>query len=64
MDPILLTKAEAAKRLRLSVRALERHIAGETGPAVTRLGGRVLFQEASLLALIETRTALAPGRAA
>ena len=53
---VLMTRTEAAARLRVSVRTLDKRIAGGTGPAETRVGRRVLISEAALTAWIETQT--------
>ena len=47
---VLMTRTEAAARLRVSVRTLDKRIAGGTGPAETRVGRRVLISEAALTA--------------
>jgi predicted DNA-binding transcriptional regulator AlpA len=39
----LLTRAEAAQKARMSPRTLDLQVKAGTGPAVTRIGGRVLF---------------------
>lgn len=54
--PELITKAEAAERLRISLRLLEILIARGEGPRVTRLGRRMLFTEAALAEWIAART--------
>lgn len=43
--PLLLTKREAAARLRVSERTLDRLIATGDGPPTTRIAGRVLIRE-------------------
>lgn len=52
----LLPKPEAARRLAISVRTLERQIDAGTGPAVTRIGSRVLIPEDALAAWVAART--------
>jgi excisionase family DNA binding protein len=53
MIEILLTKREAANRARVSERTFERVLATGTGPAVTRIGSRVLIRVDHFLAWIE-----------
>jgi len=53
--PKLLTKKDAAKRLSVSVRTLERQIENGTGPAIARIGGRVLLPEDALAAWVSAR---------
>jgi hypothetical protein len=43
----VLTREEAALKARISQRSLDRHIANGSGPAVTRIGRRVLVQSDS-----------------
>ena len=49
----LLTKLEAAKRINVSVRTLERLIDRGEGPPLARIGSRVLVPENHLAAWIE-----------
>ncbi|MCC3303818.1 helix-turn-helix domain-containing protein [Sneathiella sp. HT1-7] len=44
----LISTYEAAKRLGISVRTLERHRQNKTGPVFLRLGRRVLYNVAEL----------------
>ena len=53
MSHTLLTKREAAARLRVSERTLDRALASGTGPTVTRIGSRVMIREDHLDAWIE-----------
>src|SRR5689334_10753545 len=55
MQNHLLTKREAASRARISERTLERHIAAQSGPALTRIGRRVLIREADFEKLYRPR---------
>ena len=41
----LLTRGEAAKRARICVRTLHTRVKDETGPRVTRIGGKVFIRE-------------------
>ncbi len=43
MPPIYLTQDEVASRWRISPRSLERWRWQRTGPAFTKLGGRVVY---------------------
>jgi excisionase family DNA binding protein len=52
----LIPKPEAARRLGISVRTLERRIEAEDGPAIVRIGSRVLIPEDSLAAWVSSRT--------
>jgi uncharacterized membrane protein len=56
MHHLLLTKREAASRARISERTLERILANGSGPAVTRIAGRVLIREDYLTAWIDRCT--------
>jgi excisionase family DNA binding protein len=51
--PVLLTKREAAARLRVSERTLHRWLIDGEGPIVTRLGCRVMIREDHLAHWIE-----------
>jgi excisionase family DNA binding protein len=56
IPPLLFTKNQAAAMLAISVRQLERLVAGgEVIP--TRLGGTVRFSRAALEAVVESHTA-------
>jgi hypothetical protein len=48
-----LLEAEAADLLRLSRRTLQRHRQAGTGPGYRRLGGRVVYGRADLIAWAE-----------
>ncbi len=48
-----LLEEEAADLLRLSRRTLQRHRQAGTGPAYRRLGGRVVYARADLIAWVE-----------
>lgn len=65
MTHTLLTKREAAACARVSERTFERVLAGDTGPAITRIGGRVLIRKDHLNAWIErcTQATFAPKHA-
>lgn len=54
--PNLLPKKTAAARLGISVRTLERQIDAGTGPAIARIGSRILFPEDALAAWVSART--------
>jgi len=49
----LLDKDQVAARARITACTLSRHIANGKGPAVTRIGRRVLFTPADVAAWIE-----------
>jgi excisionase family DNA binding protein len=49
----LLTQDEAARRLGMSVRSLERHRVAGTGPRFVKLGRLVRYREADLREWIE-----------
>jgi excisionase family DNA binding protein len=51
----LYTKREVAMRVRISERTLDRLIAKGTGPAITRIGSRVLFRADLLARWIEAQ---------
>jgi excisionase family DNA binding protein len=53
--PNLLPKKTAAARLGISVRTLERQIDAGTGPAIARIGSRILFPEDALAAWVSAR---------
>jgi excisionase family DNA binding protein len=44
----ILTRDEAAKKARISTRYLDQQIAKGAGPAITRIGGRVLVRTDAL----------------
>jgi excisionase family DNA binding protein len=44
----LLTKQEAAQKLRISLRTLDRHVEAKAGPPVTKIGSRILFSAEGL----------------
>ncbi len=50
------TESEAAVRVRLSKRTLERHRQTGTGPAFIKIGGRVLYRDADLDAWAASNT--------
>lgn len=52
----LIPKPEVAKRLGISVRTLERQIEAGDGPAIVRIGSRVLIPESALVAWVSART--------
>lgn len=69
--PVYLLTAEAAKLLRLSPRTLEKHRLCGTGPQYRKIGGRVIYATADILAWAESgaklstsdaRNDLAPAR--
>jgi excisionase family DNA binding protein len=51
----LIPKPEASRRLGISVRTLERQIEAGDGPAIVRIGSRVLIPEAALAAWVAAR---------
>jgi len=53
--PCLLTQHEAAERLRLSERTLERLRVSGGGPSFVKFGRRVLYREADLAEWIASR---------
>lgn len=52
----LIPKPEVAKRLGISIRTLERQIEAGDGPAIVRIGSRILFPEDALAAWVAART--------
>ncbi len=60
---VMLTRREAAARVKLHVRTLDCRIADGTGPAITKLGKRVLISEAALEAWIAAQTVQPVGNA-
>ncbi|MEE3502638.1 helix-turn-helix domain-containing protein [Acidiphilium acidophilum] len=52
----LLPKKDASRRLGISVRTLERQIEAGDGPAIVRIGSRILIPEAELAAWVAART--------
>jgi predicted DNA-binding transcriptional regulator AlpA len=58
---LLLTKREAAARARVSERTFDRVLASGTGPAITRIGARVLIREDHMGAWIDRCTEAPPG---
>jgi excisionase family DNA binding protein len=52
----LIPKKIAANRLGISVRTLERQIEAGNGPALVRIGSRVLIPEDALVIWIQART--------
>lgn len=54
VDLSLLTTKEAARLLRLCARTLEKHRSYGTGPAYSKLGGKVLYDAADLRAWLES----------
>jgi hypothetical protein len=61
---LLYTPLEAARFLRLSPRSLERWRTNGAGPKHLRLGRRVVYQGAELLAYVERAQARTPARGA
>jgi excisionase family DNA binding protein len=59
-NSILLTKDEAAERARLKPRTLMALVRSGRGPAITKLGGKTLFQKSALNIWIEANTANRP----
>lgn len=57
MLPIYLTQDEIASRWRISARTLERWRWQKTGPAYTKLGGKVVYAEGDILAYERRRRA-------
>jgi excisionase family DNA binding protein len=51
----LLSKKDAAARLNVSSRTLDRHIEAGVGPAVVRIGSRVLIPADALAAWVAER---------
>lgn len=58
---ILLTRKEAADKLRLSLSSFDRLLAAGKGPIVTRIGGKIMIMEDHLRQWIEA-AAEAPGK--
>ena len=56
----LLTKPEAAEIVRVTPRSLDKYVAAGTGPAPTRIGGRILFRADVLEEWIRYRTDMPP----
>lgn len=54
--PVYLSTVEAAQLLRLSARTLEKHRLYGTGPSYRKIGGRVIYSAAELVAWAETGT--------
>jgi hypothetical protein len=52
--PVYLSTTEAAHLLRLSPRTLEKHRLYGTGPLFRKIGGRVIYSAADLIAWAET----------
>ncbi len=52
----LLSKKDASARLGVSSRTLDRHIEAGDGPAIVRIGSRVLIPESALAAWVSART--------
>ncbi|USQ96528.1 helix-turn-helix domain-containing protein [Caulobacter sp. RL271] len=52
--PVYLSTVEAAQLLRLSPRTLEKHRLYGTGPSFRKIGGRVIYAAADLVAWAET----------
>jgi hypothetical protein len=52
--PVYLSTVEAAQLLRLSPRTLEKHRVYGTGPSFRKIGGRVIYAAADLVAWAET----------
>ena len=52
-DVKLMTLPETAERARITTRTLMAHIAGGTGPTVTKLGGRALIRDDHFLAWLD-----------
>lgn len=52
--PVYLSTAEAAQLLRLSARTLEKHRLYGTGPSFRKIGGRVIYAAADVVAWAET----------
>ena len=52
----IITRREAAERLRVSMRSLDKLVAEGAGPPAIRIGGRVLFTEDALAAWVQART--------
>lgn len=46
---MFLNTSEAAAFCRVSTKTLERHRTNGTGPAFTRIGGRIIYKEQSLI---------------
>jgi hypothetical protein len=47
--PVVFTKPEAAAKVRINLRSLERRIEDGSGPRVTRIGRRALIREDHLV---------------
>ncbi len=56
MDFELLTKSEAAERVRITPRFLQKRIAAGDGPELTRIGRRVLVRSDRLQSWLERHT--------
>lgn len=56
LDTTFLTQPEAAALLRLSERTLERYRLSGTGPAFVKLGRRVVYRTADLMAFADAHT--------
>lgn len=52
----LLAKKDTARRLGISIRTLERQIEAGDGPAIVRIGSRILFPEDALAAWVAAHT--------
>ncbi|MGC9271757.1 helix-turn-helix transcriptional regulator [Acidiphilium sp.] len=51
----LLSKKDASARLGVSSRTLDRHIEAGDGPAIVRIGSRVLIPESALADWVSSR---------